>query len=321
MSQSLTGVSVIVPLFNEEDNLALLHERVTESLTTLSYDYKVIYVDDGSTDNSLKILESLYDADNEHVCVIELRRNFGKTAALVAGFQLAHGDVIITMDADLQDDPAEIPGMITKLETGYDLVTAWRADRQDPFTKKLLSNTFNFVVSRATGTSFHDLNSGFKVFRPQVIKSIRLHSDLHRYIPVLAKWQGFNVTEKEVAHHPRHRGQSKYGIGRIARGFMDLLVVLFMIRYLRHPLRLFGWSGVAIFVVGGLINLYLAYLWLLRALELVDIAPIGTRPLLSVGILGMLLGIQLISIGLLGEMLRYFTYRPSDEFSVRRILQ
>lgn len=314
-------VSVVIPLLNEEDNLSLLHQKVSEALAPLPVEYEIIFVDDGSSDDSLAVLAALHEVDQAHVRIIEFGRNFGKTAALVAGFEMAQGDVIVTLDADLQDDPQEIPTMLAELDKGYDLVAAWRKERMDDAGKRRSSSIFNYVVSRLVPGNFHDLNCGFKVYRREVIKSIRLYSDLHRFIPVLATWQGFRVTEKEVVHRPRHKGASKYGFRRIGRGFMDLMMVLFIIRYLQHPLRLFGWVGILIFLTGGLINLYLASLWLIRLAGLADIAPIGTRPLLSVGVLSTLLGIQFISIGLLGEMLRYFTYQPTGEYTIRRVWQ
>lgn len=312
-------ISVVIPLLNEEDNLALLHERLTAVFATLDYTYEIIYVDDGSTDNSLKILQGLLQTDPTHVKIVELQRNFGKTTAMVAAFQNASGEVIVTMDADLQDDPAEIPGMLETLNAGNDLVVAWRKERMDKAKKKLSSRIFNNTVSRLAGIPLHDFNCGFKAYRHTVIKSIRLYSDLHRFTPVLAAWNGFRVTERPVVHHPRHAGVSKYGTGRVLRGFMDLIMVLFITRFLRQPLRLFGWLGVTVFSFGALLNGYFALLWLSRFLGLAAVEPIGTRPLFSVGILSLILGIQLISIGLLGEMIRYFTYRPSDEYVIRKV--
>lgn len=312
-------ISVVIPLLNEEDNLALLHERLTAVFATLDYTYEIIYVDDGSTDNSLKILQGLLQTDPAHVKIVELQRNFGKTTAMVAAFQNASGEVIITMDADLQDDPDEIPGMLETLNAGNDLVVAWRKERMDKAKKKLSSRIFNKTVSRLAGIPLHDFNCGFKAYRHTVIKSIRLYSDLHRFTPVLAAWNGFRVTERSVVHHPRHAGVSKYGTGRVLRGFMDLIMVMFITRFLRQPLRLFGWLGVSVFSFGGLLNVYFALLWFARFFGLAEVEPIGTRPLFSVGILSLILGIQLISIGLLGEMIRYFTYRPSDEYVIRKV--
>jgi glycosyltransferase involved in cell wall biosynthesis len=314
----MIAISVVIPLLDEADNLKLLHSRLTAALEPLGRSYEIVFVDDGSTDSSPAVLQELHRID-PRVRIIEFRRNFGKTAALVAGFELARGEVIITLDADLQDDPAEIPALLDKLDSGYDLVAAWRRQRMDNMGKRRSSTLFNLVVARLTGVQVHDLNCGFKVYRREVIRSVRLYSDLHRFIPVLAASQGFRVTEKVVAHQPRHAGKTKYGYGRIFRGFTDLIMVLFITRYLRQPLRLFGWAGLFIFLGGGAINVYLATLWLIRFLGLADVPPIGTRPLLTVGVLGMMLGIQLISIGLLGEMLRYFTYRPAQEYSIRQI--
>ena len=317
----MSNVSVVIPLLNEEDNLALLHERLTAVLSALGCTYEIVYVDDGSTDNSLEVLQGLLQADPAHVKIIELQRNFGKTTAMVAAFENTSGEVIITMDADLQDDPNEIPGMLETLDEGNDLVVAWRKERMDRAKKKLSSRIFNKAVSKLAGIPLHDFNCGFKVYRHTVIKSIRLYSDLHRFTPVLAAWNGFRVAERPVVHHPRHSGKSKYGTGRVLRGFMDLIMVLFITRFLRQPLRLFGWLGVTVFGFGVLLNSYFAILWFSRFLDLATVAPIGTRPLFSVGRLSLILGIQLISIGLLGEMIRYFTYRPNEEFVIRKVWQ
>jgi glycosyltransferase involved in cell wall biosynthesis len=314
-------LSVVIPLLNEADNLGPLYERLTDTLREVGQRYEVIFVDDGSTDASGAILEDLFRGDPAHVRVIQFRRNFGKTAALSAGFAHACGQVVLTMDADLQDDPAEIPALLAKLEEGYDLVAAWRANRQDPLDKTLPSRIFNLVVSRLTGVRLHDFNCGFKAYRRAVTDAVRLYGELHRFIPVLAHQQGFRVTELAVQHHPRRAGVSKYGARRLLRGFLDFGTVLFLTTYLKRPLHLFGAVGLAIFGIGSLINLYLAFLWLLREVAgMVSIGPIGTRPLLIVGVLAMILGIQLISIGLLGEMLRYFTFRPGEEYVVRRML-
>ena len=315
----MCDISVVIPLLNEEENLALLHEKITAVFTELPYTYEIVYVDDGSSDHSIPILKSLLETDPDHINIIELQRNFGKTTAMVAGFQHVKGDIIFTLDADLQDDPAEIPGMLETLNEGYDLVVAWRKERMDRSKKKLSSRIFNNAVSRLAGVELHDFNCGFKVYRHKVIKSMRLYSDLHRYTPVLASWQGFRVTERPVVHHPRYAGESKYGSGRVARGMMDLLMVLFITKYLRQPLRLFGWLGIAVFAIGVVINIGFAFLWLGRLLGMMDIPPIGTRPLFSVAILSMILGIQLVSIGFIGEMIRYFTYRPTDEYVIKNI--
>jgi glycosyltransferase involved in cell wall biosynthesis len=315
------NLSITIPLLDEAKNLRTLYERLVASLAGVDRSYEIIFVDDGSTDASPAILEDIFQRDPEHVRVIQFRRNFGKTAALNAGFGHACGQVIITLDADLQDDPAEIPAMLAKLDEGYDLVAAWRTDRQDSLEKTVPSRFFNFIVSRFTGVSLHDFNCGFKVYRRAVTDSVRLYGELHRFIPVLAHQQGFRIAEVPVQHHPRRAGASKYGARRYAKGFLDFGTVLFLTTYLKRPLHLFGAAGLAVFGVGTIINLYLAILWLLREVGgRTDIEAIGTRPLLMVGGLAMILGIQLISIGLLGEMLRYFTFRPTEEYAIRRVL-
>lgn len=314
-------LSVVIPLFNEVDNLNLLYKRLVTALDEISRPYEIIFVDDGSTDGSGRILEDLFKKDEPHIKVIQFRRNFGKTAALNAGFAQVQGEIVITMDADLQDDPAEIPHMLDKLYEGYDLVAAWRVKRQDTLDKTLPSRIFNLVVSTITGVELHDFNCGFKTYRRVVTDSIKLYGDLHRFIPVLAHQAGFRLTELAVQHHPRHAGVSKYGAGRLMKGFLDFAMVLFLITYLKRPLRLFGGWGVGVFAAGSFINLYLAGLWFLREFaNFSAIGPIGTRPLLIVGVLAMIAGIQLVSMGLLGEMLRYFGFRAEEEYTIRRVL-
>jgi glycosyltransferase involved in cell wall biosynthesis len=313
-------LSIVIPLLNEQDNLKLLHHKLTEVLTNLNLAYEIIFVNDGSTDQSPQVLSELFRSDPA-VRIIHFQQNFGKTAALTAGFRYSRGEVLITMDADLQDDPAEIPAMLHKLEEGYDLVAAWRYQRHDPIDKTWPSRVFNWAVSTFSGLGLHDFNCGFKVYRRPVTQQIPLYSDFHRFIPVLAAGQGFRVTELPVQHHPRHAGVSKYGAGRTVRGFLDFITVLFLTTYLKHPLRLFGLSGLIMFGLGSLIELYLAGEWLFRALGLAQVDPIGTRPLFTVGILAMILGIQLFSTGLLGEMIRYFTFRPEKEYTIKQILE
>ena len=315
-------LSIIIPLLDEAGSLRPLHRQLTAVMQPLSYAYEIIFVDDGSSDDSFAILEGLFQADPTHARLVQFRRNFGKTAALSAGFAQARGEIIITMDADLQDDPAEIPAMLAKLAEGYDLVAAWRVNRQDPLDKTLPSRLFNLVVSRLTGIRLHDFNCGFKAYRRAVTDSVKLYGELHRFIPVLAHQQGARIVELPVQHHPRQTGRSKYGAGRLLKGFLDFGMVLFLTTYLKRPLHLFGAAGLAVFGLGSLINLYLALLWFWREVGgRAEIGPIGTRPLLTAGTLAMILGIQLISIGLLGEMLRYFSFRPQDEYAIKRIVE
>jgi glycosyltransferase involved in cell wall biosynthesis len=312
-------LSVVIPLLDEEGNLELLHQKLTATLISADLAYEIVFVNDGSTDRSTTILRELFERDST-VTVINFRQNFGKTAALTAGFRQSQGEVIVTLDADLQDDPAAIPDMLAKLNEGYDLVAAWRYDRQDPVDKTWPSRVFNWAVSTFSRLELHDFNCGFKAYRREVTQQVPLYSDFHRFTPVLAAGKGFRVTELPVQHHSRHSGTSKYGPGRTVPGLVDFITVLFLTTYLKHPLRLFGTIGLIIFMIGGVIEFYLTILWFWRELGGADIPPIGTRPLFIVGILAMILGIQLFSTGLLGEMIRYFTFRPEQEYSIRETL-
>ncbi|MFB0534330.1 MAG: glycosyltransferase family 2 protein [Anaerolineae bacterium] len=306
-------LSIVIPVLNEEANLKPLYSELKEALEALGRSYEIVFIDDGSTDGSAQVLTELHQAD-DRVKVVEFRRNFGKTAALTAGFRQSQGQVVVTMDADLQDVPAEIGVLLGELEEGYDLVAAWRFERRDPLSKTLPSRIFNWTVASLTGVRLHDFNCGFKAYRRPVTEEVKLYGELHRFIPVLAFLKGFRIAEVKVFHRPRRAGQSKYGIGRLSRGFLDFLTVIFLTTYLKRPLHLFGTAGIVVFLAGFVINTYLAYLRFF-----LDQA-IGTRPLLLLGVLTMLLGLQIISTGLLGEMLRNLTFRPEEEYSIRRVL-
>jgi glycosyltransferase involved in cell wall biosynthesis len=305
-------ISFVIPLLNEQNSLEALHSAVSESAESLPASYEVVFVDDGSSDGSLQVLQDLYERDREHVRVIQFRRNFGKTAALAAGFARVRGEVVVTLDADLQDDPSELAKLLAKLEEGYDLVGAWRMHRQDPISKTWPSRLANFTVSTLTGVKLHDLNCGFKVYRREVVQDLKLYGELHRYIPVLAHWKGYHVTEVPVTHHPRKFGQSKYGARRLGRGYIDFLSVLFLTTYLRRPMHLFGMLGTIVAAVGAIIMLYLVGLKILGE-------GIGYRPLVFFGTTALVVGIQLISVGLLGEMLRNTTFRAEEEYSIRQV--
>jgi glycosyltransferase involved in cell wall biosynthesis len=306
-------LSVVVAVLDEEESIRPLFSALDEVLDSLGREYEIIFVDDGSEDGSFEVLRSLYENDPEHVRVIQFRRNFGKTAALTAGFREARGEVIITMDADLQDDPREIPRLLERLDADYDLVVAWRHERRDPLSKRLPSKIANAAVSVLTGVKIHDLNCGFKAYRREVVADLKLYGELHRFIPVLAHWRGYRVTEQKVVHRPRQYGQSKYGFERLGRSFLDFGMVLFLTYYLKRPMHLFGTLGALLFLFGFAIGLYLTGLWVLGE-------GIGWRPLLFLGILAMVVGVQMASIGLLGEMIRNFAYDPEEEYSIRRLL-
>jgi glycosyltransferase involved in cell wall biosynthesis len=287
-------VSVIVPLFNEEQSLRPLYEELAAALGPAPA-WEVVFVDDGSTDGSYAELRRLHEAF-ANVRVVQLRRNFGKAAALSAGFQQARGEMVVTIDADLQDDPAEIPHLLAKLDEGFDLVSGWKVRRRDSVARRMFSRLYNRTTGWVTGVRLHDMNCGLKAYRAEVVRDLRLYGELHRYVPVLAHHRGFRVGERPVNHRPRQHGSSRYGFERFLRGFFDLLTVTFMGRYRDRPLHLFGGLGMATSFVGFLILLYLTVIK-------IGGAGIGERPLLLLGALLVVVGIQLLSLGLVGEMI------------------
>lgn len=305
-------ISVVVPLLNEEEALEQLHERLCKAIEATGKSFEVVYVDDGSTDGSPEILKRLYEKDTR-VIVVRFRRNFGKAAALSCGFETARGAIIFSIDADLQDDPDEIPNFLAKLDEGYDLISGWKSRRRDPFIKVASSRFFNWVVRITSGVSLHDFNCGFKAYRREVVREVDIYGDLHRYIPFLAAARGFRVGEIKVKHHPRKHGRSKYGWDRYMKGFLDLLTATVITRFSRKPLHLFGGFGVLCLLVGFVVLAYLTVVWFITH-------SIGGRPLLQFGMLLMILGIQLISIGLIGEMIIFHRPPTDREYPTAYIL-
>jgi dolichol-phosphate mannosyltransferase len=288
-------ISVVVPLHDEEQSVEPLYEELRASLDPLGRPWEAVFVDDGSTDGSLGALTRLH-ASAPNVKVVRLRRNFGKAAALAAGFRHADGDVVVTIDADLQDDPAEIPRLLAKLDEGFDLVSGWKVQRRDPLSRRIPSRIFNAVVGRVSGLRLHDLNCGLKAYRAEVVRNLRVYGELHRFLPVLAHDRGYRVAELAVNHRPRGHGKSRYGVERYLRGFLDFLTVWFMGRYRHRPLHLFGGLGVAMGAIGTIL---LAYLTVLK----LSGEPIGHRPLLTLGVLLVVVGLQFFSLGLLSELI------------------
>ena len=288
-------ISVVIPVHDEERSVALLLDELASVLDGAGLQWEAVFVDDGSTDGTLAALTRLHDA-HDAVRVIRLRRNFGKAAALQAGFEEARGDVVVTIDGDLQDDPAEIPRLLAKLDEGFDLVSGWKTRRRDPLTRRIPSRIFNWVTGRISGLRLHDLNCGLKAYRAEVVRGLRIYGELHRYLPVLAHYRGFRVAELPVNHRPREHGRSRYGMERYLRGFLDLLTVTFMGRYRHRPLHLFGGLGLALGAAGTVVLAYLT------AIKLGG-AAIGHRPLLTLGVLLVVVGVQLVSLGLLSELL------------------
>ncbi|WP_457601246.1 glycosyltransferase family 2 protein [Hydrogenivirga sp.] len=300
-------ISVVIPAFNEEENIPVLYGKLKEVLDSLGEEYEVIFVDDGSYDRTPEILRELAEKDSR-VKVIRFRRNYGQTAAMYAGFEHARGDVVITMDADLQNDPEDIPKLLEKLHEGYDIVSGWRKDRKDPFlSRKLPSKIANWIISKVTGVELHDYGCTLKAYRSDIAKRYRLYGDMHRFLPALAKRFGAKVTEIPVRHHPRLYGKSKYGIGRTVRVILDIFLVKFLNEYITKPLYVFGGFGFLLLSVGFLIELYLTFLKLFTG------ADIGGRPLLILGVLLILAGIQLLSTGIIAELIIRTYYESRGE--------
>jgi len=289
-------LSLVIPLYNEEENVQLLHEQLRKSLDPLNQEYEILFVDDGSTDHTLSLLEKI-QAEDKKVIVLSLRRNFGQTAAFAAGFDFARGDVVVTMDGDLQNDPADIPRLIEMIKDN-DLVSGWRKKRKDPFfTRRLPSIMANWLISKVTGVKLHDYGCSLKAYRREVIKNLKLYGEMHRFIPAVASWYGVRVAEVETVHHPRLRGKSKYGISRTVKVVLDLITVKFLQSFSTKPIQFFGPVGVLSGIFGFLILLYLT-------IDKIFFGnPIGGRPLILLGALLIIVGIQLIGMGLLGEML------------------
>ncbi|SRR6266567_1260276 len=310
------AVSIVVPVMNEEQSVQLLFEKLSTQIEKLGLRYEIIFVDDGSTDDTFKELKRLYDEHRGIVRVIRFRRNFSKTPALVAGFSRCRGEIIFTMDGDLQDDPEEIPRFLEKLDEGYDLVTGWKFPRLDPISKTFPSRIFNGMVSTLTGVHLHDINNGFKAYRRELIEDphLKLYGDFHRFVPVMAHWRGFKVAEIKVRHHPRKYGVSKFGARRFARGLIDLLNVLFLTSFLRTPLRLFGPLGFFTFLLGILVDIFVVGRRFLYG------QPIHEQPLLFVGILLMIFGVQFVLTGLQSEMIRHYAFQPGEEYSIKQEL-
>ncbi len=307
-------LSIVIPCFNEEGSLPELIERLTKSLVSYGDSYEIIFVDDGSTDAGFDIIRKAHGED-ARIKAIRFRRNFGKSAALSAGFCEAAGEVVMTMDADLQDDPDEIGNFIAKLNEGYDLVTGWKKNRHDPLEKTLPSRFFNTITAKLTGIPIHDFNCGFKAYRREVLPEIEIYGELHRYIPVLAKQRGFRIAELPVKHSPRLFGKSKYGLERYIRGATDLLTILFLTKYMQRPAHLFGGGGIVLGGLGFAICLYMTGLWLAGQ------GPIGNRPLLLFGVLLLITGMQFISTGLIGELLTKHSDKRGRDYTIQENLK
>jgi dolichol-phosphate mannosyltransferase len=308
-------ISLVIPAYNEKESLTTLHAEITEVMRKAALELEVIFVDDGSTDGSWEIIEQLA---SEHAWVhgIRFRRNFGKAAALSAGFRAAQGNIVLTLDADLQDDPAEIPRFLEALAQGKDVVSGWKTVRHDPWHKVWPSRVFNGMVSWLTGVHLHDHNSGMKCYRAEVFHEVRLYGELHRFIPVLAAARGFKVGELPIRHRPRQFGRSKYGVRRFLRGFLDLLTVKFLTGFGQRPQHLLGGIGLVSFLVGALLLLYLGITWIVRLWDQEAFLPLHDRPLMIYAVAALLLGAQMMSIGFLAELITSYQSGAEDSYSI-----
>lgn len=305
-------ISVVVPIFNEAPSLNQLNNELVKAFKKLDLKYEIIFVNDGSTDKTSENLENLYKKDKERVKVIEFLRNFGKADALKAGFKQAKGEIIVTIDSDLQDDPAELPKLIKKLDQGYDLVSGWKMNRQDRLIKRASSRVFNLVNKFVFKLNLNDFNCGFKAYKARVAKQLDLYGELHRFIPVMVATAGYQVAEVPVKHRPRKHGQSKYGPIRFLHGFFDFLTVLFITRFRLRPLHLFGNIGLSLFSLGFLGGVYLVYIKIfLNQL-------IGQRPLLLLSALLMIIGVQIGVTGLLAELVATVLNKNKPSYTIKK---
>lgn len=308
-------ISLVIPVCNERENLAVLVSETAAVMTSIGRECEIILVDDGSTDGSWAVIADLAK-NSTNIQGIRFRRNFGKAAALSAGFRAAQGDPVLTMDGDLQDDPREIPRFLEALDGGLDVVSGWKRVRHDPWHKVLPSRVFNHMVSWLTGVRLHDHNCGMKCYRALVFREVRLYGELHRFIPVLAEARGFKVGEIEIRHRPRRFGRSKYGIRRFVKGFLDLLTVKFLTGFGQRPQHLLGGIGLVSFLLGVVGMLYLAATWIANVLSPGSFLPLHERPLLIYAVAALILGAQLMSIGFLAELITAYLGTDQSSYSI-----
>jgi glycosyltransferase involved in cell wall biosynthesis len=305
-------LSIVVPVYNEEENIQYLYDQLTEVLEPLGLEYEIICADDGSKDRSFELLKALAERDHR-VKIVRFRRNYGQTAGFSAGFDHAKGKIVVTIDADLQNDPAGIPALLDKMAEGYDVVSGWRKDRQDAYvSRKLPSKIANWLITQVTGVAVHDRGCSLRAHTLEIVKDMRLYGEMHRFIPDIASWLGANWTEVPVNHRPRRFGKSKYGIGRTFRVLLDLITIRFLQGYMTRPIRIFGKWGIALGGLGFVLGLWLTIQKFFMGQSL------GNRPALVLAVLLIVMGVQLVSIGLLGEMIMR-TYFESQDLKIYRV--
>ncbi|HEY5728841.1 MAG TPA: glycosyltransferase family 2 protein [Anaerolineales bacterium] len=313
----MTDLSLVVPVYNEKENLPLLMDAIHAALMPLNKTWEVILVDDGSKDGSLDVLSGLFERDPQHVRVVVFRRNFGQTAAIAAGIDHSEGDTIVLLDADMQNDPADIPMLLDKLDEGYDLVSGWRKDRKDNrFTRTIPSNMANGLISWVTGVHLHDYGCTLKVYRRETLEGFRLYGEMHRFIPVFAHSVGAKIAEIPVRHHPRKFGEAKYGLERTVKVVLDLFTVKFLLDYSHKPMRLFGGAGVGLI---GVSILLLAYLFIRKMVFLI---PVLSSPFFQIGVMLLILGFQSILMGLIAELLArtYHESQSKPTYTIRAVM-
>lgn len=307
------NISIVIPLLNEAESLPQLMNSIAGVMDKRGETYEVVLVDDGSTDNSFEVCHGLHEKMRGKIRLFRFSRNYGKSAALSVGIEKARGEIIITMDADLQDDPEAIPDLISKLNEGWDLVSGWKKKRHDPISKTLPSKIWNIMTSLLSGIRLHDFNCGFKIYRSYVAKNLEIYGERHRYLPALAHWEGYKVTEMAVPHHPRKFGKSKYGMTRFVKGFLDLITILFLKKYLKNPLHFFGLLGIVLFLSGSGVLGYFGIDWIITK-------EMHLRPLVLLSMGAVIMGIQFVSIGLIGEMITHVA--PSENnYKIRDTLE
>lgn len=319
-SMSQSYLTIIIPAKDEQDTLTLLYEKICATLEPLGHQFEIVFIDDGSRDHTFEVMKQLYERD-DRIRVIRFNVNYGKSAAYAAGFSCAKGDIVLTIDADLQDDPAEIPKLLEKLNEGYDLISGWKINRHDPLSKRLFSKIFNYVVARASGIPLHDFNCGLKCYRREVFDQVQIYGEMHRFLPVIAGWYGFRIGEVPVTHHPRLMGTSKYGSERIIRGLLDFGTVMFFTRYVQRPSHLFGRMGVTTGMLGILMTITCLVLEIVGYFTYnIGLTNIG-GVLLAIGLFLLFMGFQFFFIGLIAEMLTFLHRREEPPYFINERLE
>ncbi|MGC9326567.1 MAG: glycosyltransferase family 2 protein [Candidatus Hinthialibacter sp.] len=311
--QDFLDLSLVIPVKDERETLRPLYEKICEVMESLGRKFEILFIDDGSVDGSFDVMRELFEQD-KRVRVFRFHINYGKSPALAAGFEHARGRVVVTIDADLQDDPAEIPRLLEKLDEGYDLISGWKKNRQDPFSKRLFSWIFNAVVSRASGIHLHDFNCGLKCYRREVLEQVRVYGEMHRFLPVMAKWYGFKIGEVVVTHHPRKSGRSKYGGERIIKGILDFGTVMFFTYYVQSPAHLFGRIGIAI----GLVSFILFFISIITMIYgWMNMGGIE----MAISLAAAVISFQCICLGLMSELLTFFHRREEPSYFINERLE